>query len=115
MTHGRESAGRRRDHRRDDARDDVARLFDDDRIPLADVLARDVFGVVERRHRDRRPGDEDRFENGIGSVRAGAPDVHRDAQEPGVRLLRRELERRRPARKLGGGPRADRAAGGRPP
>ena len=43
--------------RRDDLRDDVAALLDDDRVALADVLARDVLGVVQRRHRDRRAGD----------------------------------------------------------
>ena len=86
--------------RRDDARDDVARLLDDDRVPFAEILARDVLGVVQRRHRDRRSGDEHRLEHGVGRVRAGPPDVDFDLQQLRVRLLRRELERRRPAREL---------------
>ena len=47
----------------DDARDDVAGLLDDHPVALADVLARDVVGVVERGHRDGRAADEDRLEH----------------------------------------------------
>ena len=78
--------------------------------PFAEVLARDVLGVVQRRHRDRGSGEEHRLEDRVGRVRAGASDVHLDPQELGVRLLRRELEGGRPARKLRGGPEPLRSA-----
>ena len=78
ITHGCESAGRRLEDRRDDPRDDVAGLLDDDRVAFADVLARDVLGVVQRRHRDRRAGDEHRLEHGVGRVGAGPADVDGD-------------------------------------
>ena len=86
--------------RRDDARDDVAGLLDHDRVPFAEILAREVLGVVQRRHRDRRAGDEHRLEDGVRRVGAGAADVDFDLQQLRVRLLRGELERRRPAREL---------------
>ena len=103
ITHGVRVGRPQAEHGRDDSRDDVAGLLDDDGVAFAQVLAGDVLGVVQRRHRDRRAGDEDRLEHGVGRVRARASDVHLDPQQPRVLLLRRELERGRPARKLGGG------------
>ena len=100
ITHGCESARAQAEDRRDHPRDHVAGLLDHDRVPLAEVLAREVLGVVQRRHRDGRAGDEHRLEHGVGRVRAGASDVDLDLQQLRVRLLRGELERRRPAREL---------------
>ena len=89
--------------RADDARDDVARLLDQDPVAFADVLPRDVVGVVQRRHRDGRAGDEHRLEHGERRDRAGPADVHFDLLQERRLLLRRELERDRPARELAGG------------
>ena len=84
----------------DDARNDVAGLLDDDPVAGADVLARDVVGVVQRRHRHGRAADEDRLEHGKRRHRSGAADVDRDLLQQRRLLLRRELERDRPAREL---------------
>ena len=81
-------------------RNDVAGLFDQDAVAIAKILSRDVLGVVQRGHRDRRAGEKDRLENRVRRDRSGAPDVHRDLLEHGRRLLGRKLERRGPPRKL---------------
>ena len=96
------------EHRPDDSRDDIAGLLDDDPVAFADVLAREVVGVVQRRHRDRRAGQEHRFEHRERRDRAGAPDVDLDLSQQRRLLFRRKLERDGPARKLAGG--AERAA-----
>ena len=90
-------------HRADDARDDVAGLLDDHPVAFADVLARDVVGVVQRRHRDRRAGEEHRLEHRERRHRAGAADVDVDPSQQRRLLLRGELEGDRPARELAGG------------
>ena len=92
------------EHRRDHPRDDVARFLDDDRVARADILARDVLGVVQRGHRDRGARKEDRLEDRIRRDRAGASDVDVDSLNLRMRLLCRELERRRPPWKLRGRP-----------
>ena len=47
---------------RDDLRDHVAGAQDDHLVALADVLAREVLLVVQRRHLDRHAADVDRLE-----------------------------------------------------
>src|SRR4029453_13065258 len=42
----------------DDPGNDVTGLLDDHPVALADVLARDVVGIVQRRHRARRAAHE---------------------------------------------------------
>ncbi len=73
-----------------------------DAVAFAQVLPRDVLGVVQRRHRDGRSGEQDRLEHRVRRHRAGAADVDVDLPQHRRRLLRRELERGRPARKLRG-------------
>ena len=72
------------EHRTDDARNDVAGLLDDHGVALADVLARDVVGVVQRGHRDRRAGHEHRLEHGERRHRAGPADVDLDLRSSRV-------------------------------
>src|SRR5712692_5840959 len=43
----------------DDLRDDISSLLDHDRVADADVLAREILVVVQRRPLDRRPGQRD--------------------------------------------------------
>ena len=66
----------------------------------ADVAARDLLLVVQRRHLDRRSRQPDRLEHGERRHRARAPDVHVDPQQLRRGLLGRELERDGPAREL---------------
>ena len=42
--------GTKAQHRRDNPRDHIARFLDDDGVPFADILAFDIFRVVQRRH-----------------------------------------------------------------
>ena len=86
--------------RSDDARDDVTGLLDDHELAGADVLADDVVGVVQRRHRDGRPGDDRRLEHGERRGRAGPADVDLDAMQHRDFLLGGKLERGGPAREL---------------
>ena len=65
-------------HNTNDLGNDVARLFDDDAIAVADVLPRHLVRVVQGRHRHGRPGDEDRLQNGERRDGAGAADVDVD-------------------------------------
>ena len=97
---GRTQAENRRNH----ARDHIPGFLDHDSVAFPEVLARDVFGVVQRRHRDRRTGEEHRLEDGIGRVRACPSDVDLDLPQLRVRLLRGELEGGGPARKFRSGP-----------
>ena len=83
--------------RRDHLGDDIARALDDDRVADADVLAVDVLLVVERRHLDARPADDDRLEHGEGVERARAAHVDGDVEELRRALLGRELEGDGPA------------------
>src|SRR5262245_14859673 len=83
--------------RRDHLGNDIAGLLDDDRVARAYVLAGDVLGVVQRGHRNRRAGDEDRLQHRVRRHRAGPADVDVDPQQLRVRLLRGKLEGRRPS------------------
>ncbi len=100
ITHGWASGGRRLSTGATTLRDDVAALLDDHGVAVAQVLPGDVFGVVQRRHRDGRAGEKHRLEQRERRHRARPADVDGNPQQPGVGLLRRELERRRPPRKL---------------
>ena len=55
--------------------------------------------VVQRRHRDRRAGDDDRLEHREGRGASRAPDRDLDREQPRRALLGRELPRDRPARR----------------
>src|SRR6476620_4375818 len=87
-------------NRTNDARDHVARFLDNHPVACPNVFPSDVIGVVERGHRYGRTGYEHRIEHCEGRHGSRAPDVHLDALEERRLLLRRELERNRPARKL---------------
>ena len=65
------------------------------------VLAGDLVLVVQGRVGDRDPADEHRLEPRHRGERPGPPHLDVDGEEPGDRLLRRELVGQRPA----GGPR----------
>src|SRR5439155_5461568 len=88
----------------DDLRDHLAALFDEHRVPDADVLALDLVLVVERRARDGRPGERDGLEQRDRRQRAGPSDLDVDREELRRGLLRRVLEGDRPARGLRGRP-----------
>ena len=94
------SGGSQGDDRLDDLRNDIAALLDKHHIPSADVFPCDLLGVVERRHLDSRPGQTDRFENGIGRDRTGAADVDLDADQLCRGLLSRVFEGDGPPGKL---------------
>ena len=82
--------------------DHLARLFDDDDVAGADVLAGDLVGVVKARAADDRAGELHRLQ--IGHRRHRPPAPHLDA-DPGKRCRRLELlklPRDRPARSFGG-------------
>ena len=91
---------------------DVAALLDGTtRSPSRDVLPRHVLGVVERcGHRDRRTGQLHRREDRVRRHRPrSVPTLTPNAARSRVRrLLRGELERRRPPRELRRGRRAAR-------
>ena len=114
ITHGTESAEALLEHRLDHARNDVAGLLEHDRVADAEILALDVLGVVQRRHRDGRSGDDHRLQHRVRRIRAGAADVDADVQQLRADSLRGELEGGRPARELGGRSPDDRAAPDRP-
>ena len=66
-------------------------------------LRRDVVGVVQRRHGNGGSRDEHRLQHRERSHGARPSDVDLDPLQQGGLLLRRKLERDRPARKLAGG------------
>ena len=82
-----------------DLRDDVAGAAHDHRVADADVLARDLVLVVQRRVRHHHAADRHRLELGGRRQRAGAADLDLDVVEPRHRLLRRELVGDGPARR----------------
>ena len=88
--------------RSDDARDHVAGLLDDHGLAGANVLADDVVGVVQRRHRDGRSGDDGRLEHRERRGRAGPADVDLDAMQHRDFPLGGKLERGGPPRELRG-------------
>ena len=86
-----------------DLRDNVPGALDHDPITDADVLALDLVLIVERRVRDGDATDPDRIESRDRRERAGAADLELDRLEGRLRLLGRELEGDRPARRAGEG------------
>ena len=76
---------------RNDLGDHVSALFDPHGIADAQVLAADLFLVVERGPADRRPGQEDRFEFGHRSHHAGPADLQPDVCKTRPGPLRGEL------------------------
>ena len=80
-------------------RDDVAGALDADRVADANILARDLVFVVQRRVGDDDAADRHRIEPRDGRQRAGAPDLNFDVAQNGRRLFGREFMRRRPARR----------------
>ena len=87
-----------RDDRPEHLRDDVTGLADDDGVADQHALALDLRGVVQRGQLHRGAGDLHRLHVGEGRDPAGAADVDLDVEELRRRLLRRVLERDRPAR-----------------
>ena len=81
----------------DDVRDDLARLFDDDDVPLAHVLALDLVGVVQAGPLDDRTGQLDRFKIGHGRDRAGLAHLDTDRREPRGSFVFLEFVGDRPA------------------
>ncbi len=103
---GNRTGGTECEHRGHDAGNHVACLLDHHRVPLPQILPREILGVVEGRHRDRGAGDEHRLEHRVRRVRTRAAHVDVDPQQFRVRLLRGELEGGRPAGELGRGAQA---------
>src|ERR1700683_4257293 len=86
--------------RADHFRDDLAPLFDNDDVALANVAARDLLVVVERGFLHGGAGHEHRLEHGERRHGPRAPDVDVNPQEPAARLLRGKLERDCPSWEL---------------
>src|SRR5512133_427193 len=84
-------------HRSDDLRDDVTGALDDHVVALADVLAVDVFLVVQRCLRHRDTADLDRLELCPWVQRPGTADADVDLVQFGLRRHRSPLEGARPA------------------
>ena len=80
-------------------RDHVAGAAHDHGVADADVLARDLVLVVQRRVRHHHAADRHRLEFGGRRERAGAADLDLDAQQARHRLLRLELVGDGPARR----------------
>src|SRR5579883_1076301 len=95
--------GRRRGpslgHHRDDLRDDVAGALDDDGVAVAEVLARDLVLVMQRRARDDDAADIDRLEIGPGGEDTGTPDGDLDRFQHRHSLLGGKFVGQRPARR----------------
>ena len=85
-----------------DRGDDVAGLHEPDAVADADVLARDLVRIVERRTRDDGSGELDRLQFRDGSEDSGASDLDGDRLERRLRALGRVLVGARPARSVGG-------------
>ena len=92
--------GALREHHFEDLGDDLTGLLDADRIALADVLAGDLSGVVQRGAGHGGAGEEHGLELGHGGDRAGPADLHRDRAQHGIGAVRRELEGHGPVREL---------------
>ena len=78
--------------------DDVSGPFHRDPVANPDILAVDVFFVVERGLPDGDAANHHRLQNGVGIEAAGAAHVDANVQQPGYRLLRRELKSDGPSR-----------------
>ena len=85
----------------DDVRDDLARLFDDHHVADADVLALDLFGIVQAGAADRGAGQLDRFQVGDRRNRAGFADLHADVIDLGRPFVLLEFIGDDPPRALG--------------
>ena len=83
----------------DDLRDDVAGALHDDGIADADVLARDLVLVVQRRVRDDNAADRNRLELCDRRQRASAANLNFNAAQHRRRLFGGELVRDGPARR----------------
>ena len=90
------------DHGAEDLGDHVAGLADHHRVADEHTLADHLGLVVERRERDRRPGDEDRLHVGERGHAPGPADGDPDVEELGHDLLGRVLVGDRPPRGPGG-------------
>ena len=86
-------------HHRNDLRDHVAGALQHDRVADADVLARDLVLVVQRRILHQHAADIHRLQPRHRRQRAGAADLDSDVLQHRHRLLGRELPRDRPARR----------------
>ena len=84
--------------RREHLRDHVAGAQHDHLLAVADVLAREVLLVVERRQLDRHAADVDRLEHRVRVQIAELPGIPADLLERRDRGRRRELPRDRPPR-----------------
>ena len=99
ITNARSVAVAQVDDRSDDLRDHVAGLAQHDGVADQHALALHLAGVVQRRHADRRAGDQHRLHHPERRHPAGPPDVDADVEQLGGDLLRRVLVRDRPARR----------------
>ena len=86
-------------HRAHDFGNHVAGLVHDHEVPGAHVLHLHLVLVVQRRHRDRRTGDDDRLENGEGRHPTSAPDRDFNIEQTRRSLLGGKLPRDRPPRR----------------
>ena len=93
------SAGRSSAPHRDDFRNHVAGAAHDDRVADAHVLAPQLALVVQRGVGHRHAADEHRLQPRHRRQRAGAADLHLDAEHLGGLLLGRVLVREREARR----------------
>ena len=84
-------------HHRDDLRDDLSRLLDDDGVPHPDVLLGDEVLVVEGGVGHRRPCKADRLYDRLGRKDAGASHLHHDVLHHALLLLGGILVGHRPA------------------
>ena len=92
-----------RHDRADDLGDDVAGLAQHDHVTDQHALALDLVLVVQRRHLDGGPGHADGLHDAVRRDPAGATDVDRDVEQPGVDLLGRVLPGDGPPRRPRGG------------
>ena len=88
----------------DDRRDDLARFFDHDDVPDANVFPRDFLFVVQGGAGDGAAADEHRFQFRDGREHTGAAHLHGDLQQARFRLLGLVLIRHCPAWGFGSKP-----------
>ena len=87
--------------RPEDLRDDIPRLAQHHDVAEPHPLARHLVGVVQGRHRDGRPGDQDRLHGAERGAASGTAPADADVEQPGVHLLRRVLVGDGPTRGAG--------------
>ena len=83
--------------------DYLAGFLNDHRVAHANIFARDLLFVVQRRTAHGTPSNQHRFQFGHRRQRARAADLHGNGLEQGLSLFGRVLVGNRPARRLGGG------------